>query len=94
MIEGRARLRDADILYRSALYPLSGDGIAIDHVLGTANYRPTRKRSSDNAPHSDEMALTRGRFRRYRVAEAAAGALDAHSARYLTVFLTRDTVAH
>ena len=40
MIEGRARLRDADILYRSALYPLSDDGIAIDHVLGAANYRP------------------------------------------------------
>ena len=40
MIEGRARLRDTDILYRSALYPLSDDGIAIDHVLGAANYRP------------------------------------------------------
>jgi len=43
MIEGRARLRDADILYRSALYPLSDDGIAIDHVLGAANYRPLRE---------------------------------------------------
>jgi hypothetical protein len=43
MIEGRARLRDADILYRSALYPLSNDGSAIDHVLGAANYRPLRE---------------------------------------------------
>ena len=40
MIEGRARLREVGILYRSALYPLSDDGIAIDHVLGAANYRP------------------------------------------------------
>src|SRR5690242_6049712 len=31
MIEGITRLRDADILYRSALYPFSEDGIAIDH---------------------------------------------------------------
>jgi hypothetical protein len=43
MIEGRARLRDTDILYRSALYPLSEDGSAIDHVLGAANYRPLRE---------------------------------------------------
>jgi len=43
MIEGRARLRDTDILYRSALYPLSDDGIAVDHVLGAANYRPLRE---------------------------------------------------
>jgi hypothetical protein len=43
MIEGRARLRDIAILYRSALYPLSDDGIVIDHVLGAANYRPLRE---------------------------------------------------
>ena len=43
MIEGRASLRDIGILYRSALYPLSDDGIAIDHVLGVANYRPLRE---------------------------------------------------
>jgi hypothetical protein len=43
MIEGRARLRDIGILYRSGLYPLSDDGIAIDHVLGAANYRPLRE---------------------------------------------------
>ena len=43
MIEGRASLRDIGILYRSALYPLSDDGIAIDHVLGAANYRPLRE---------------------------------------------------
>jgi hypothetical protein len=43
MIEGRARLRDIGILYRSALYPLSEDGIVIDHVLGAANHRPLRE---------------------------------------------------
>jgi hypothetical protein len=43
MIEGRATLRDIGVLYRSALYPLSEDGVAIDHVLGAANYRPLRK---------------------------------------------------
>jgi hypothetical protein len=42
MIEGRATLRDG-VLYRSALYPLSEDGLAIDHVLGAANYRPLRE---------------------------------------------------
>jgi hypothetical protein len=40
MIEGRATLGGMGILYRSALYPLSEDGVAIDHVLGAANYRP------------------------------------------------------
>jgi hypothetical protein len=40
MIEGRATLRGAGVLYRSALFPLSEDGVAIDHVLGAANYRP------------------------------------------------------
>jgi hypothetical protein len=39
MIEGRAALRGLGVLYRSALYPLSQDGSAIDHVLGAANYR-------------------------------------------------------
>jgi hypothetical protein len=43
MIEGRARLRGVGILYRSALYPLSEDGVAIDHVLGAASYRPLRE---------------------------------------------------
>jgi hypothetical protein len=43
MIEGRARLRKIGILYRSALYPLSDDGFAIDHVLGAANYRLLRE---------------------------------------------------
>jgi len=40
MIEGRATFCDIAVLYRSALYPLSEDGVAIDHVLGAANYRP------------------------------------------------------
>jgi len=43
IIEGRATLRDIGVLYRSALYPLSEDGVAIDHVLGAANYRPLRE---------------------------------------------------
>ena len=50
MIEGSARLRDIDILYRSGLYPLSDDGIAIDHVLGAANYRPLRNNEDLGAP--------------------------------------------
>jgi len=40
MIEGWARLREISIC---ALYPLSDDGLAIDHVLGAANYRPLRE---------------------------------------------------
>ena len=40
MIEGRVTLDGIAIQYRSALYPLSEDGLAIDHVLGAANYRP------------------------------------------------------
>jgi len=50
MIEGSARLRDIDILYRSGLYPLSDDGITIDHVLGAANYRPLRVNEDLGAP--------------------------------------------
>src|SRR5580693_2501701 len=59
MIEGRARLREVGILYRSALYPLADDGIAIDHLLGAANYRPLRENEHlRTAPRSDEMALS------------------------------------
>jgi hypothetical protein len=43
MIEGRARLHSIGILYRSALYPLSENGVAIDHVLGAANFRCLRE---------------------------------------------------
>ena len=50
MIEGRARLREVGILYRSALYPLSEDGVAIDHVLGAANYRLLRENEELMAP--------------------------------------------
>ena len=39
MIEGRATLRGTDVVYRSALFPLSEDGVAIGHVLGAANHR-------------------------------------------------------
>jgi hypothetical protein len=31
------------VLYRSALFPLSQDGVAIDHVLGAANHRLLRE---------------------------------------------------
>jgi hypothetical protein len=50
MIEGRARLRGIGILYRSALYPLSENGVTIDHVLGAANYRPLRENEELMAP--------------------------------------------
>ena len=50
MIEGRARLREVGILYRSALYPLADDGIAIDHLLGAANYRPLRENEKLKKP--------------------------------------------
>ena len=50
MIEGRATLHGTSILYRSALYPLSADGVAIDHVLGAANYRPLRENEELLAP--------------------------------------------
>jgi hypothetical protein len=43
MIEGRAMLRGAGILYRSALFPLSDDGAGIDHVLGAANHPSLRE---------------------------------------------------
>jgi hypothetical protein len=42
MIEGQATLRGSAILYRSVLLPLSDDGVAIEYVLGAANYRPLR----------------------------------------------------
>ena len=50
MIEGRARLRGVGVLYRSALYPLSEDGAAIDHILGAANHRPLRENEELMAP--------------------------------------------
>ena len=42
IVEGGATLRGAPILFRSALLPLSDDGMAIDHVLGAANHRGLR----------------------------------------------------
>src|SRR5215813_9706082 len=50
MIEGRATLRGCGVLYRSALYPLSDDGMIIDHVLGAANWRPLRENEDLIAP--------------------------------------------
>jgi hypothetical protein len=47
MIEGRAMFRGIGVLYRSALYPLSEDGHAIDHLLGAASYRPLREKDDD-----------------------------------------------
>src|SRR3984893_1261799 len=39
IVEGGATLRGVPVLYRGALLPLSEDGVAIDHMLGAANYR-------------------------------------------------------
>jgi hypothetical protein len=55
MIEGVATLRSTGIVYRTVLLPLSDDGIAIDHVLGAANYRPLR---------TNEALTTQVKFRR------------------------------
>ena len=38
--EGVATLSGVDILHRSALLPLSEDGVTIDHVLGAVSYHP------------------------------------------------------
>ena len=59
MIEGVATLRGIGILYRAVLLPLSEDGIAIDHVLGAANYRSLR---------ADEARTTQIIFRRLPMA--------------------------
>jgi hypothetical protein len=40
IVEGGATLHGARILHRSALLPLSEDGITISHVLGAVSYRP------------------------------------------------------
>jgi hypothetical protein len=50
MIEGRATLRGSSILYRSALFPLSEDGVVISHVLGAANHRLLREKEELIAP--------------------------------------------
>ena len=50
MIEGRATLRGSGVLYRSALFPLSEDGVAIDHVLSAANHRLLRENEELMAP--------------------------------------------
>ncbi len=42
IVEGAATLGGAPILFRSALLPLSEDGMTIDHVLGAANHRALR----------------------------------------------------
>lgn len=39
IVEGGATHRGVPVLFRGALLPLSNDGVAIDHVLGAANYR-------------------------------------------------------
>jgi hypothetical protein len=40
IVKGGATLRGMRILHRSALLPLSEDGVTISHVLGAASYRP------------------------------------------------------
>jgi hypothetical protein len=39
IVEGQASHSGSPVLFRGALLPLSNDGVAIDHVLGAANYR-------------------------------------------------------
>ena len=56
MIEGGATLDGIGILYRSVLLPLSEDSVAIDHLLGAANYRLLRE---------DEEMTSRILFRRH-----------------------------
>jgi hypothetical protein len=51
MIEGRTTLRGSGVLYRGALYPLSDNDSAIDHVLGAANCRPLREDEEPVSPH-------------------------------------------
>jgi hypothetical protein len=46
IIEGVATHRNAAILYRGALLPLSEGGVVIDHVLGAANHRLLRRAES------------------------------------------------
>jgi hypothetical protein len=46
MIEGGATLRGAGIIYRAVLLPLSEGSVAIDHVLGAANYRSLRTKEA------------------------------------------------
>jgi hypothetical protein len=51
--EGSAKsptLRGSGVVYRSALFPLSKDGVAIDHVLGAASHRPLRENEELMAP--------------------------------------------
>jgi hypothetical protein len=55
MIEGGATLRGAGIIYRAVLLPLSEASVAIDHVLGAANYRSLR---------TNEARTTQVNFRR------------------------------
>ena len=50
MIEGRAALHGSVVLYRSALYPLSEHGVAIDYVLAAASYRLPRENEELLAP--------------------------------------------
>ena len=60
LIEARAILDGIGIQYRSALYPLSDDGVAIDHVLG-GKLPPTARRRGDNrTPHPEEVDLFGG----------------------------------
>jgi hypothetical protein len=54
MIVGGATLRGESILYRSVLLPLSEHGVAIDYMLGAANY---------HSLHADETLTTQVIFR-------------------------------
>jgi hypothetical protein len=56
IIEGGTTLRSARIPHRSALLPLSEDGVTISHVLGAASYRQL---APDEAWRGDAVGLAR-----------------------------------
>jgi hypothetical protein len=50
IVEGAALQQQTPILYRSALLPLSQNGVDVDHVLGAANYRALRPGETAHEP--------------------------------------------
>jgi len=50
--EGRATLGSVTVLYRGGLFPLSADGVAVDHMLVAAPYRLLRADEETPPPFS------------------------------------------
>jgi hypothetical protein len=51
-MEGRRALRGSGVLFRGGLFPLSQDGVAIDYVLGAANFRLLRENEAPVRPEA------------------------------------------